>query len=127
MVCDPMIACWIFHLPSRTWQVPSCRKKKARPRWSRLCASVYRKLCGAVVRMMCVMTVMTMVGSGKCGRSSRYQHHNKKSQGGLPHASFISRTPEEWQDNIVCMYLTLRMRTQGAQRRGKPLGQRGLL
>jgi hypothetical protein len=33
-----------------------------------------------------VMTVMTMVGNGKCRCSSRYQHHNKKSQGGLPHA-----------------------------------------
>jgi hypothetical protein len=33
-----------------------------------------------------VMTVMTMVDNGKCGRSSRYQHHNKESHGGLPHA-----------------------------------------
>jgi hypothetical protein len=32
-----------------------------------------------------VMPVMTMVGNGKCRYSSRYQHHNKKSQGDLLH------------------------------------------
>src|SRR6185437_8503858 len=55
-------------------------KKKTRPRWSRLLSLGRPKLCRVVVRMVRVMTVMTMVGNGKCGRSSRYQHHNKKSQ-----------------------------------------------
>jgi hypothetical protein len=43
--------------------------------------------------MMVEMMMTTMVtGNGKCGRSRRYQHHNKKGEGDLPHdASFISR------------------------------------
>jgi hypothetical protein len=45
--------------------------------------------------VMMVMAVMTMVGNGKCGCSSRYQHHNKKGQGDLPHTSFISRSSDE--------------------------------
>jgi hypothetical protein len=43
--------------------------------------------------MVMVMAVMTMVSNGKCGSSSRCEHHNEKSEGNLPHdASFISRT-----------------------------------
>jgi hypothetical protein len=50
-------------------------------------------LRGTVSVMVVEMMMTTMVvGNGKCGSSRRYEHHNKKGEGDLPHsASFISR------------------------------------
>jgi hypothetical protein len=71
------------------------KKQRARPLWSRSYGFTNARLRRAVsVVVVDMMTTMVMC-TGKCGGSSRYQHHSKKGEGDLLHdASFISRALE---------------------------------
>ncbi len=73
--------------------------------------------------MMMVKVVMAMmVGSSECGSSSRCEHHSKKGEGDLPHASFISRSLLTGNTTFdVCAYSctgTLIPRSASAKRAG---------